>query len=112
MLLVFHNVQSSEATSMTDATSGDPTEVLSDATKGLSDPDGRVIRFGGRVPRLVRAADRSDGGQDDHRADRPRGAVSGVRGAELGRERSAADAGEGSAGLRADRRAVVAQAST
>jgi transposase len=33
-----------------------------------------------------------------------------VRGAELGGEGSAADAGEGSAGLRADRRAVVAQA--
>jgi hypothetical protein len=39
---------------MTDATSGDPTEVL-------SDPTGRAIQFGGRVPRLVCAADLSDG---------------------------------------------------
>ena len=102
---------SSEATSMTDTTSGDPHGSVVRRDQSVVRPGGGVIRSGGRFPGPVGVPDRSVGGQDDHRADCPGGAVSGVRDAELGCEGSAADAGEGSAGLRADRRAVVAQAS-
>lgn len=52
MLLVFHNSQC-EATSMTDAGSGDPTHVLSDATKMLSDPTGVLIRLEGEFRVLL-----------------------------------------------------------
>jgi hypothetical protein len=93
---------------MTDATSGDPSEVLSDATKVLSDPTGVLFGLEGEfrvlfVQRIGPTAVKMIIEQIAREGPCP---VCG--GAELGGEGSAADAGEGSAGLRADRRAVVA----
>ena len=70
---------------------------------------GDVVRSGGGVPRPQRPTDRGGGSDGDHRADRPGGAVPDLRGAVVDGQGPAVETDQGSAGVRSDRRAVVAQ---